>query len=85
MSNEMGGKNAKVFSSAKQGLAVTPSDTTELIFGAIYVGGGGDIVVQHDSGQVVTYVGVNGGSFFPVQGTKIMAATTASDLVAVDW
>ncbi len=84
MSGSMSGKSAKVYSSAKTGTTVTPSDATVLNFDALYIGGAGDVVVSLD-GIVTTYVGVNGGAFFPVAGDRVMAATTATDIVAVIW
>jgi hypothetical protein len=72
--------------------AVTPSDTVNIpaITGGsnngcvLYVGGYGDIRVLTVGGDDVTFVGVNGGTFIPVQVLRVFATgTTAIDIIAL--
>ncbi len=85
MSGSTGGKSGKVNSSAKDGVAVTASDSTVLVFDALYIGGSGDVVITNNAGNIVTYTAVNGGAFFPVEGNRVMAATTATNIVTAVW
>ena len=79
----------KVFSSAKNFVAVTPSDSTTLNCKAIWVGGAGNIAIARGSSDTaVTFVGVSAGTFLPIElmGGRIMSTnTTATSIVAVDW
>ena len=57
---------------------VTPSDSTMLAPGALYVGGGGDIVVKLiDNTSTVTFVGVPTGMILPI--LVEMVYTTGTD------
>lgn len=65
---------------------VTQSDTTELKFKRLFVGGAGNVTIQHQgSDSVVTYTGVPAGTYLDVQGVRVMAATTATNIVWMDW
>lgn len=65
---------------------VTKSDTTELKFKRLFVGGAGNVTIQHQgSDSVVTYTGVLAGTYLDVQGVRVMAATTATNIVWMDW
>jgi len=85
MSGTTTGKSGKVNSSAQDGVAVTKSDSTELVFDALYIGGSGDVVITNNAGNVITYTAVSGGAFFPVSGNRVMAATSATDIVTAVW
>lgn len=62
---------------------VTPSDTQDITFMALYVGGTGNVAVITANGQTVTFNAVPVG-FFPVAGTRVMATgTTATNLIAL--
>jgi len=64
--------------------AVTPSDTTVLECRALYVGGTGIVVVMpYPGGTAVSFVGVSAGTFMPVNCYQVMAATTATSIVAL--
>lgn len=63
--------------------AVTPSDSTPLNFRSLFVGTGGNVAILDKSGNATTFVGVLGGSILPVQGTRVLLATTASNIVAL--
>lgn len=76
----------KVFSSAIDCEAVTPDDDTEIVFHALYVGTGGDVSIKTATdGAAVTFANVPDGSILPVAGIRVMAATGASDIVALRW
>lgn len=63
---------------------ITPSDTTTYDTGImVYVGSDGDVVVEpFAGGNTVTFT-VAAGSFVPVTCRRVLAATTATDLVGV--
>ena len=64
--------------------AVTPSDGTELNCRALYVGTSGNVVVQMPNRDTaITFSGVLGGTILPVSVRRVMAATTASNIVAL--
>ena len=66
--------------------AVTASDSTDLTgTRALYVGGDGDVAVRciHSPDTTVTLVGVTAGSIIPLQVTRVMAASTATSIVAI--
>jgi hypothetical protein len=73
---------------------VIPSDTDNIIFVGsgnndvwpcvLYVGTGGNLRVLTESNDDVTFVNVQGGSFFPVQVIRVFAdGTDAEDIVAI--
>lgn len=69
---------------AKRGAAVTPSDATVVDCRAIYVGGAGDVAVQfYDGGSTITFTAPTVGAVLPVSAYRIMAATTATLLIAL--
>ena len=64
--------------------AVTPSDSTELNCRALYIGGTGSVVVQMPNRDVsVTFSGVLAGTILPVSARRVMASTTATNIVAL--
>jgi hypothetical protein len=71
---------------AKQGIAITPSDSADFSFGftrGIYVGGAGNISVEMANGTVMFYT-VNAGSVLPLRVKRVNATgTTASNLVGL--
>ena len=73
--------------SARDALAITPSDSTDLadIPKAIYVGVAGNLVVTLvDDASSVTFVGVQAGSVLPIRPKRVHAtSTTASSLLAL--
>jgi len=70
---------------AGKAVVVSPSDTTELgITRGLYVGTTGDLVVtMAEQGSSITFANVPSGSFLPLQVRLVMAATSASDIVAL--
>lgn len=72
------------FDSASYGAAIVKSDSTLLTpTRAIYVGGTGDVVITDMKDTVVTYSAVPQGVILPVQCKKVMAASTATLMVAM--
>lgn len=68
---------------AANAVAVTPSNSTELTFLALYVGTTGDVAIVTANGQTLTFTAVPVG-FFPVAGTKVMSTgTTAAAIIAL--
>lgn len=71
---------------AKQGIAITPSDSTSFSFGytrGIYVGGAGNLSVEMANGTVVFY-SVNAGTVLPLRVTRVNSTgTTATNLVGL--
>lgn len=65
--------------------AVTKSDsTTYTPTSALYIGVGGNVAVTTEGGQVVTFENVLGGTWIPLQVTKVMSTnTTASSIIRV--
>lgn len=68
-------------------VAVTPSDTIEISCRALYIGTGGTVSVQtlgYDGvSNTVSFTNVPNGSLLPIRVTKVLAETTASDIVAL--
>lgn len=73
--------------------AVTKSDTTLLTITtsagvpqlpkALYIGGAGDVAAQFNDGTTVTFSAVPVGTILPIRPQRVMAATTASLIVAL--
>ena len=63
---------------AKDGFAVTKSDSTVIRFDALYVGGTGDVTVRTARGTTLLFSAVPVGTILPVSGDRVMAATTAT-------
>lgn len=71
-------------SPANNAFAITPSDTVDLpvVTRAIYVGGGGSIaVILAGDASSVTLVAVPVGSFLAIRAKRVLASTTATNLV----
>ena len=76
--------------------AVTPSDTVDIPSVStqrgignngcvLYVGGFGDVRVLTAGGDDVTFVGINGGTFVPVQVLKVFATSTTATSIVAMW
>lgn len=65
--------------------AVVPGNTK--INGSVgvvlYVGTGGTLNVEMLSGDLVTFSNVQDGSFLPIQVSKVLSTSTASNIVAL--
>jgi|TARA_R100000081_G_C4700941_1_gene107577 hypothetical protein len=49
----------------------------------LYVGGQGDVVVETVAGNEVTFIGIQTGTFMPVQVLKVKTTTTATNIIAM--
>jgi hypothetical protein len=74
--------------------AVTPSNTVDIpsITGGtsnngcvLYVGGAGNLTVDTVGGDTITFTGVLGGSFIPVQVTRVYATGTSATSIVALW
>ena len=70
---------------AHWGVAVTPSDATVLqTTKALYIGGAGNVAVtMAGDGATVTFIAPPVGTILPIAVTKVRAATTATNIVAL--
>lgn len=74
---------SKDIASAYDARSVTKSDATIIpTTRALYIGGTGDLAVRMASGASVTFSAVAVG-IFPVQVDQVLAATTATNIVAL--
>lgn len=87
----VGGQSANL--SAQQSIgpattaaAVTPSDATALTSRAVWVGGAGDLAVRLSGAPstTVTLAGVTAGQIIPISVVRVMAATTATNIVVLN-
>ena len=66
--------------------AITPDDVTDLAVPVrgLYVGTGGDVVIDDLVGNTVTFVGVPGGAILPIGAKRVRATgTTAANIVGL--
>lgn len=64
--------------------AVVTSDTTNIPpTRGLYIGSAGNVVVDMAYGTTITFTGVQGGTILPIQVTRVYAATTATNMVAL--
>lgn len=69
---------------SNKAVAITPSDSTDLNgVRAIYVGGAGNLAVRlaRDPSTTITLMAVTVGQIYDLRVTRVMAATTATNLV----
>jgi hypothetical protein len=64
--------------------AVVPSDSTAVNCRSLWIGGAGNlsVIAMHDT-VAVTITGVPAGTLLPIACNKVMAATTATAIVAI--
>jgi len=73
--------------------AVTPSDTVNIpsVSGGdnngcvLYVGGAGNLKVRTVGGDEVTFVGINTGTFLPVQVVRVFSTGTSATNILALW
>lgn len=66
------------------GAVVTPSDTTQINFRALYIGSAGNVTVIAESGESILFTAPPIGTIIPIRGQKVMATgTTVATLVAL--
>jgi len=71
---------------AHSAFPVVPSDSTILpTTRALYVGAGGHVtVLMAEDETEVTFIGVPSGTILPIQVIKVLAATTATSILALN-
>lgn len=64
---------------------ITPSDSTlfDPLPRALWIGTGGDLSVTMADGSTGTFIGVPSGTLLPLSVSKVLAATTASDIEGI--
>ena len=73
-----------IFFQAEEGAAVSPSDTDTFKLGTLYIGNGGNLVVQTRLGSVLVFVNVPDGSFLPIMVNKVLSTgTTAYNILVL--
>lgn len=78
--------NVIVNQSATQYGTVTPSDSTGLAFQRLYIGGAGNVVLKSAiDAAAVAFSNVPAGTWMEVSGVRVMAATTATNIIWMDW
>ena len=79
-------RTADATAPAGSAFACVPSDSTVLpTTRGLYVGGGGNVVVvMANDENTVTFTNVLAGSILPIQVIKVMAATTATNIVVLN-
>ena len=70
---------------AVNGEAVSKSDVTVVNYKSLYIGTGGNVAVRlvGNPGTTLTFVNVPDGTWLPVWVVKVLAATTASDMIGI--
>lgn len=64
--------------SYSEAVAVTKSDTTQVFFRALYIGGTGAVAVTMEGGGDVTFAAVPAGAVLPIRVTKVLSTGTAA-------
>lgn len=79
------GTSAKMTQAAETVANVTKSDTTKLSADCIglWVGGAGNVAVTMWDGSTATFSSVPAGTLLPISPMLVMAATTATNIVAL--
>lgn len=76
-------KYGAVTAPAGDAFAVTPSDVTRFYANALYVGGTGDVAVETEGGTSVTFFMVPAGAILPIRCRRVLAATTATNILGL--
>ncbi len=78
-------KKTTPIQNALRHFAITPSDTAKIECKRIFVGAAGNVVLKiGDDGTAITYAAA-AGTYIDVSADYVMAATTATGLVGLDW
>jgi hypothetical protein len=85
MTDPYADQSTSLTSPASGAFAIEPhdSDALPLTTRALYVGIGGDLVVEMQWGAVVNFANVPDGALLPVRVNKVLAATTAASIVGL--
>ena len=84
MADTFTGFSTSIDGPAPNAIAVTPgSSPLASVTRALYVGGAGDVTVTMFGGGDVAFVGVPAGAILPIRASHVLAATTATSIVAI--
>lgn len=62
-------------------VVVVPSDTTQVNFKALYVGGTGTVTLITEGGASVLISAIPVGTILPIRGQKVMSTGTSATLI----
>ena len=65
---------------AARAVAVTPSDTTRIVFSRLYVGGAGTVTIECEAGGTCQFT-CPAGAYIDVRGVRVLATGTAATLI----
>lgn len=69
---------------AYDAFAVTPNDATVQAAESLYVGGAGDVAVETEAGNAVTFKDVTAGAVLPIRVNRVLATgTTATEILGL--
>lgn len=68
---------------AEDAVAITKSATENNTFSSIYVGGAGNVDVVTQAGTTVSFVAVPVGTILPIRTIKVLATSTATNMVGL--
>lgn len=84
MSQPMPPRAASQTAPARGAFAVIPSSTPLAhVTRALYIGSGGTVAVEMETGDLVSFHNVPNGSVLPIHAARVLPATNASDIVAL--
>lgn len=63
------------------GVAISPSDTVDQSFKALYIGGAGNVAIVTESGAVLTFTAPPVGTVLYVRGKRVNATNTTATLM----
>lgn len=88
----MGGPSSFWQNTATHGVAVTPSDSAQILDAnsnvvasrMLYIGGAGTLKIQTDKNQALTFGAVVAGTIIPIETSKVFATgTSATNIIAL--
>lgn len=79
--------NASASDPPYHAVAVTPSDSTDLVHAttSVYIGTGGNMQVTMLGGETVTYVGLLSGTRYGMRVTRIWSTLTSATGLVAEW
>lgn len=84
MADSFAGQSTGMSGPASNAASVTPgSSALSFTTRGLYVGGAGDVAVTMAGGGNVTFTAVSAGSTLPIRVTHVLAASTATGIVAI--
>lgn len=81
-----GSARKELDSPAEHAIEVTPNDSADLAVEcrALYIGADGNVQVDMVGGETVTFIGLKGGTVYPIRVARVYSTdTTATDIIAL--